>query len=401
MATGSRKISLKNIPRSDFEYPTKDVSFAYLAIIDKFKCVTGNIPNSMFLGTYDYFTDKAVQSVLFVGGASGTDGYSKVCLGARVINYKNYTSYLLGIKTQAATADFGIVKYVNGVSSLLGTEAVNIYPGNEFMIKFIVSGSTLKGYRTDLSVPKITVVDTDIEAGMFGASATATYYNDPPDGYMLLGRLLDPSSRLPPSKLLLEVEVTGEGTDEDPIRPVLVSKLKETEEYKKLKKHEELLELLGISVKKHIDLMRVTYGAFDFKHGDSTMLISVTGGNPYSGDKAILDQKRKAVRAIKPPRNLQEAREIHRELKKGRDLIAGVHCLAYITIGDENIEPLSVADYYDGYNNGVYDRKLLDKVPQHELERIIGLWADRLSKAKVNADEKNKHMVKLKKFLKA
>ena len=104
---------------------------------------------------------------------------------------------------------------------------------------------------------------------------------------------------------------------------------------------------------------------------------------------------------MKPPRKLQEALEQFNMLRREHpEWIAGTHNYAYHMLGWEDLEPLAVADFYDGVLSGFYGRDPLKNVPVWELERTIRMWLDRLEKVKAPKEEKDRHRAKLLKVLK-
>jgi hypothetical protein len=363
--------AIPTIPRSNLEYPTENVSFAYLAAINKLTWGDAFGPYSYaFIGTIDSFTDKAVE-------LPGRDNALTCC--GRYVDLNN--QYINWLNSGGATADHKISEIIAGAITGLAAEAVDIGTNSFHNLKFSISGSTLSSYRDWATTPQISLTNTDLTSGLYGMFLAGGYHSDG----TFMAQLLAPSSPLPQAQRILEVEIIGEGTEDDPIRPNFAQLLD---------KHPEFGD---------IDKLAVTWGAFDYK-GESTMLVVITGDNPYQ-QGAILKQeeyvKSKNLKVFKPPRDLAEARELHKQIKKDRpDIIAGFHNLAYQTIGAEDIEPPAVADYYDGYTQGIYDLKDLEKVPSWELERTMNRWMKRLEKARVTSEEKDKHMRKLKGVLK-
>lgn len=364
--------SIPTIPRTKLEYPTEDVPLIYLMAIGKFKWF-GAITGRNAVVTVDSFTDKAVET-------PSVSDYLGLHVFGRIVDANN--CYYGRIIPANVTADDEIRVVSAGTGTVLASSAVDL--SGSYLVKFSCSGSTLSWFRDDMTTPVISATDTTFTSGLFGSMLGAPDYDD--ENYPAFGYLRPPASPLPPAQRIIEAEITGSGTPEDPIRP----------NFKQLlDKHPEFGD---------IDILAVTWGAFDYK-GEPTMLCVVTGDNPYRSG-AILEQesyaKSKNLKVFRPPRDLTEARELHKQIKAGRpDLIAGVHNLAYHTIGDENLEPLAVADFYDGFVQGIYDMKDLEKVPRWELERTIRMWLDRLERSNVTAEEKDKARRKLRGVLKA
>ena len=360
------------VTRAKLEYPTEDVSFALLAVIDKLKRIVWAIGEGVGHGTLDSFTDKAIE------GQGGGDAH----WFGRWVDKDNF--YVLKITTGASTADFLIGKNVGGTYSDLATESVDLN-STGYLCKLEISGSTLNAYRDDMSTAKITTTDTDISSGSFG---TLTYYRAGSRFTDHIGCYLRaPSSPLPKPFAIIEVPVTGSGkTEEDPIRPQLPQDLRDPKE-------------LGLNIDKpQVNLKSVTYGAIDYKGGNTMIIAIYKHGAPYLDPKRFEDVLAIAKNKWKVPSNVQEAEEIWKELKKANpDMIAGKHTIAYHLIGDANIEPCSVADFYHG--NLIQEQKIKG-VPEWELRRTLLRWKDRLEKARINSELKEKHMKKLEECLK-
>jgi len=410
-AGGADAIPAGGIARSQLEYPTEDVTLAYLAAINKvnFDVVAagGARPYGEWVVTSDSFTDKAVKNQC-------TDGTG---LLGRYVDELNWYEALLD--SGATTADFQINIQSAGSSSTLASEAVDIGTDSRHLLKLNIAGSTISGFRNDMTTAAVSVTDTTFASGAYGVlQGTGGGSSSCP---ALTGILLAPTSPLPKAQRIIEAEITGSGTEDDPYRPNFKQELaeisqltnisdfllQEAKRYEALKAKgftdEEIKLLLGYIPKHQVDLASITWGTFEYKN-ESTMLAVITGDNPYQSG-AILRQeehaKSKNLKVLKPPRDLSEARELHRQIKADRpDIIAGAHNLAYHCIGDENLELLAVADFYDGFVRGTYNIKDLEKLPAGELKRTIIMWMKRLDKANVPAEEKDKHMEKLKRVLK-
>ncbi|MEM1523070.1 MAG: hypothetical protein QXU69_08585 [Thermofilaceae archaeon] len=194
-----------SVTRAKLEYPTVDVSLGYLAIIGKARdeaVMTGNVG----LLTIDVFTDKAIEAYIA----------SKDCGGVVARQSDRYNTYFAWLNMPAAAADFKVSKFVNGAETVLGYEAVNLTT-DVYLLKLSCIGSTLKGYRNDMTTPKVTVTDTSFSSGRFGSIAGAggwTYFGAPCGAY-----LRAPSSPSQRPIYYLEIPVVGSGTPDDPFRP--------------------------------------------------------------------------------------------------------------------------------------------------------------------------------------
>jgi len=121
-------------------------------------------------------------------------------------------------------------------------------------------------------------------------------------------------------------------------------------------------------------------------------------GADYLDPNRFEEVVKMAQNKFKVPNSVQEAEQLHKELRKANpDMLAGKHTVAYHLLGDANIEPCAVADFYHG--NMIEDNKIKG-VPEWELRRTLLRWKDRLEKARINAELKEKHMKKLEECLK-
>jgi len=371
-------IHLGSLLRSQLEYPTVGVSFAYLAVINKVVYGSHNI-NGIDVLTRDSFTDKAV-----IGGVQ-PNAYPVIA--ARWNDKTNF--YQNSFNPAASTADHYLAKTVNGTATIIATEAVDIDNSGE-MLAISTSGSTIKSLRWALTgvmdplnprtaTATISATDTSFASGYFGVRPIRDSYPhgfiDSPSVY-----LVAPFTSLPPAIALLEVEVTGSGKPDDPYRPLLLQTISS----------------------ENIDLDSVTWGAFEFSEESPTNIIVVTGNNPYRAG-AIDRQKANAKRSFTPPKSYDEAVALYSQLKASYPhWIAGKDNFAYQVLGHEALEPLAVIDFYYGElieHKTHYDQ--LKRVPDWELRNTLKMWSDRLERAKpdIPHDEYVKHRGKLDKIL--
>jgi len=362
--------AIPTITRSKLEYPTEDVTFAYLAAINKVDLVEAAI-GAIQCVTVDSFADKAVKVSIAALASAGIGRY---------VDKNNF--YLNRADPAASTNDHLLTIISGGSLSNLGSESVDLDNRSTYLLMLSISGSTLKSFRSDMTTAKITATDTSFASGPFGVGDN--YYNYGGGFASLAAKLLAPSSPAPKPKSIVEVELIGSGTEEDPYRPNLKQELS---------KHDKF---------GNIDKLSVTWGAFDHKEQHNTMLITITGGNAYTGDKAIEKQiehaKRKNLKVVKPPKDYHGAVRQYKELKKEfPEWIAGCHNYCYQVLGHEDFEAMQVADTYhgnivDGIKPDAYKR-----VPEWEMRRTLAMWKERLKRAKVMKSEANKHIEKIEK----
>lgn len=206
----------RSITRSKLEYPTADVSFAYLAAIDKVVYCSFNAWGIAVLAR-SAFADKAVFAAV--------QHNAYLFLAARLQSYNNlyYNQYEL----PDTAADHDICKVVSGTISTIATEAVDIdYKGRGLAISCV--GSTIKSMRFELlnavdplNLPApngtISATDTSFASGYFGyrnLRETYPHGGTTPDAVYLKA----PMSPSPQPIAYLEVPVIGSGTQDDPFR---------------------------------------------------------------------------------------------------------------------------------------------------------------------------------------
>jgi len=207
----------RSVTKDKLEYPTVDVSLAYLHMIGKayVERVTATKPwYYLDYLTTDSFADKAVEG--WLRDESGLHG--------RWVDVNNM--YYCLIRTGVTTSDFRVSKRIAGTWTLLGYEAVDL---NDLynICKFSISGTSLKGYREDLVTPKISVTDTALTSGKFGSGDRVT----DPNPYCISAILRAPSSPVakPLSYFLTPIE--GEGTEENPYHALLPEKIETHPDY--------------------------------------------------------------------------------------------------------------------------------------------------------------------------
>jgi len=356
------------VRRDQLEYPTEDVSYSYLAIIGKLTVCPGD-PRVTVVD--DVFSDKAVENYAWVDA-------DRFCLWARIQDNKN--CYIANIRTSASTSDYQLTKLENGTESTLGSESVDLDTNKFYKLKLSCNGSTLKAYRDDMTTPKITATDTTFASGYFGFLRWATSDICAPCR-LETGWLRPPSSPIPPAKAVIEVDVIGSGTEDDPYRPSLASEIVEDR-----------------------DLLAVTWGAFEYKPGKSSaMVVMIYGDNPYLSG-AVDRQRQSALRSFSPPTDYAGAVELYKALRVDHpEWIAGKDNFAYQVLGLEELELFAVADFYYGFLVEHRTRPQLDqlkRVPDWEMRRTLSRWIDRLSRVSVLTEERDKHLEKLRKVLK-
>jgi hypothetical protein len=403
-----------SITRAKLEYATTDVCFTYLAAIGKTKGAYRYADLlSVIAVTADVFADKAVDAWVW-------DKYGGI--NARHQNYYNF--YELWLDSTYAAPHFGgdswLGRVVGGSGVILATEGVDI-PGNTaWLLRISISGSAFKGYRDGPATPSDTATtlryqatDTTFASGYWGPRTRPTTYGNS-EAY--LAWLRASSSPGLQAIAVLEVDIEGSGKPDDPYGPSLSRNLveistltglpdflyQETKKYEALKAKgftdDEIRILLGYVPKHQINLDAISWGAFEL-HPDktSTAIITITGENPNS-PKAIDRHKARAKRVFTPPKNYQEAVALYNQLTKDYPhWLAGKDNFAYQVLGWEELDLMQNIDFYHGElieHKTHYQQ--LKQVPDFEIQNRLNELADKLSKATVLTDERDKHLAKIK-----
>lgn len=365
----TKALASKPIARADLEYPTEDVPLSYLAIIDKLQFpVTDGSRAQNYSVTTDSFTDKAIEGEAPVMGGGYAAPWAQFI--ARFVDKSNF--YYLVTWGNASTADFRLCKCSAGSFALISAESIDLTSSYWWRMKLQVSGSTLSGFRQDMTTAKISTTDTDFASGGFGI---AEFYGEAYIGALgYLSWLRASATKLQPAISVVEVNLIE---DSGLLSPDLLKDVKDNK-----------------------DLLSVTWGAFDYKSAHATMLITITGDNPYQSG-AILKQvehtKSKNLKALKPPKDYAEAVSQYNSLKADfPEWLAGKDNYAYQVLGHEELEPLAVADFYYGElidHKTHYDQ--IKRVPDWELRRTTERWMDRLKRISIVTEERDKHLKKL------
>jgi len=142
-------------------------------------------------------------------------------------------------------------------------------------------------------------------------------------------------------------------------------------------------------------------GAFEL-HPDKapTIIVTITGDNPYSPG-GVERQKTIAKRVFTPPKSYDEAVALHKTLAKDYPhWLAGKDNFAYQVLGLEVFDYFQNVDFYYGelleYKTH-YDQ--IKKVPDFEIRNRLNELVNKLSRATVLVDERDKHVAKVKEVL--
>ncbi len=406
-----------SITRGKLEYPTVNVSFAYLAVINKVR-YGGFSTSGYVVLTSDRFTDRAVWVATQVNAFAIVVG--------RYQDFRN--TYYSQYNPAANRADHVLIRLSGGAVATIATEAIDIdNRGRGLAIS--CSGSAIKSLRyemttaTDpLNLPNpsgtISATDTTFTTGHYGFRflREVAAHGGTESGSAWLKAPLTPLAR---AQAVLELDVEGDGRD-DPYRPSLSKKLVDIDSltglpdflYIESKKYrifrnrgftdEEIQMLLGYIPQHQIDLDAVTWGAFEFRPDRAPTVVVTVVGDAY----AVARQKSKARGVFKAPKDYGNAVALYKRLSKEHSYwLAGKDNFAYQVLGWEVFDWFQNVDFYYGElveHRTHYDQ--IKQVPEHVLWRRLDELETSLQRisglAGALAGERNDHLNKVKEIKK-
>lgn len=205
------------IRRFELEYPTVNVSFSYLSIINRVHIVSASVYGFAVV-TSDSFADRSVMAGVQV------NAYSQ--LVGRLTNNVNF--YLSFYNPGASAADHQLQKIVAGTTTTLATEAIDI-DNRGRGLRLSARSTTISSMRYEITTPvdplnppsparTISATDTSHTSGRWGYRMLRE--SSPHGGTESAAAYLLPAATPQPQPVLyLEVPVVGSGTPEDPFRP--------------------------------------------------------------------------------------------------------------------------------------------------------------------------------------
>jgi hypothetical protein len=385
------------ITRAELEYPITNVSFAYLASINKVLYSGFTIYSAMVL-TRDRFTDGSVI------GVTQVNSEAIVVCRASDRSHLYYSIY----NTYATASDHGLRMVIGDTTTYLAEEAIDLDKRGR-ALRISCAGSIVKSMRYELPSPidplspptpgaTISATDTTYVEGLFGYRLLRDTY---PHGYPdpVTTYLIPPGSPGPEAVAIVEAGITGSGSPDDPYRPALAQELVEVDladptipEFLKHEKRkydllkakgftdEEIRLLLGYIPQHQINKLAITWGAIDFRSDPATgkpiaptYLIAVYD-DPEKTLKHIEYARGRNMKVYTPPFDLDRVKVIHRIERRDRDWLITENELAYQVLGREDLEVEAVADFYQ--------RELLDlgrikDVKEWILEETLAMWEER------------------------
>jgi hypothetical protein len=240
---------------------TENVSFAYLAVINKLMYVGEMDWGYLLILTKDIFANK---SILAFGRSDHTIAWDLVGRLQDAFNFYRATIWI-----SDPSSDFWISKFVAGSETNIAAEAVNL-PSRPRFVLFSLNGSTLKASRYEpLSTPidpfnlptptaTISAIDTTFTSGRFGM------YSNFGNMAMDIGAtyLLPPMSPSPQVIAIYEVEITGDGSRDNPFKPNLPQKLEVVDKAELDKYPPDLQQAILLNKEQKVDRLALSWSAF-------------------------------------------------------------------------------------------------------------------------------------------
>jgi len=355
----------------------------------------------------DIFTDIAITSWISGRCCLDNDARAEFASSPGGNDGQRYSQYL---NASRSTDDHLIEKSTPGASTtIIASEAVDLEEEQYYHLRFEVVGSSLSAYRDDMSTPRITATDTDLASGRVGSVAGG----HPASGgqYGAFPGIIEAvSSSGPQAIVIAELPVENAQivlprnvvADERlnmlniPVRVKRAAKI-----YRKLKEKgftDEEIEMMRIPVKKGIDTLSVTWGAFDFKPSRSSMaIIAIYSGNPYNSKavESIAEYVKSRGGRVYKIKDWKQAIEVYSELKKDHSYFeAGKDNFVYHATGIEVFKLAQVADFY--YGNLVEHKRHYNEIKRandNYIRALITRYKSALQK--YNTDVAKKHVAKL------
>jgi len=160
----------------------------------------------------DTYTDKAIQT--YVSLSYNTEQW---ILFARMTDKLNH--YVQCLEEAAAGEDHFLRKMVGGTGYIIAIESVDLLRAYYIRsLKLSCSGSTIRGYRGGLEVPRLTVTDTAHTSGYFGLGCKEQHYVRMISHEALMHARITSASSSVRTLRYFEAPLIGSGTDEDPFR---------------------------------------------------------------------------------------------------------------------------------------------------------------------------------------
>jgi hypothetical protein len=322
--------------------------------------------------------------------------------------------------TGLSTQDHVFVVWSAGSTTRLAYESVDL-SDYHYLYGLDAVGSTFKCYRAWVTAkaissqtPKFTVTNTQWASGYFGLGFVRGGHQH----YQPLAIYLSPFSRGIEALAIIEVEVEGSGTPDDPYRPSVSKQLVEIgrlqglpdflyQEYKKYQilkqkglSDDDIKALLGYVPQTHVDLDAVSIGTFEFSEKMPSNIAIIYSDNPYRRgaiQRQISYARSRRLNVFGVPKDYNEAVELYNKLKSRYPWwFAGKDNFAFMVLGWEELEVFHAVDFYYGElieHKAHYDQ--LKRVPPEIIYARLTELRDALPRISVLIEERDKHLRKV------
>jgi len=279
--------------------------------------------------------------------------------------------------------DLVLVRWFRGLYAFIGAEAVDLFD-YYYLFGLSVSGSTFKAYRAWVTAKSIasqtarfTVTDTNYASGYPGIG----FVRDRHQHYLTMTYFLPPFSQAPQAVALIEYEVVGDRSAQDPYRPVFPTQMVE---YDPSGLPWDLREGLmmnpkGASRKPLVDALSITWGAVDFRVDSSgkpvapTVLVAVFDQRSDRVVRHINHARGRNKHVYKAPFDTK-LHYIYVTERRDRDWLITENELAYQLLGREDLEVVAVADFYE---REVVNLRRIDPSKIDGFDFLMDFWAER------------------------
>jgi hypothetical protein len=296
-------------------------------------------------------------------------------------------------------ADHFFSRWSLGSVTIIGSEAVDL-PDYHYLFGLSASGSTFKAYRAWVTAKTIasqtarfTVTDTNYASGYPGIGFVRGGHQH----YLTMTYFLPPFSQAPQAVALIEYEVVGDGTLNEPFKPLFPQELIEirpsavsSQEWDAVKHN-----IKGRNGHPIVDRRAITWGAVDFRADSSgkpvapTVLVAVFDQRSDRVVRHINHARGRNKHVYKAPFDTK-LHYIYVTERRDRDWLITENELAYQLLGREDLEVVAVADFYE--------REIADLgrvKPSPVVEYVINMWRDRAQRTgRSDAEEKLRRVLK-------
>ncbi|ALG76224.1 hypothetical protein [Pyrobaculum genetic element 1] len=297
------------------------------------------------------------------------------------------SGYSYEMKIENSASDHLLVCWSLGSATVIGSEGIDL-ADYHYLFGLSASGSTFKAYRGWVTAKTIasqtarfTVTDTNYASGYPGIGFVSGGHQH----YLTMTYFLPSFSQAPQAVALIEYEVVGDRSAQDPYRPVFPTQMVE---YDPSGLPWDLREGLmmnpkGASGKPLVDALSITWGAVDFRADSSgkpvapTVLVAVFDGNPYFGIEPVkkhIEMARTKGRRVYTSFDEIKIKSIYAKERRDRDWLITENELAYQLLGREDLEVVAVADFYE---REVVNLRRIDPSKIDGFDFLMDFWAER------------------------